>query len=76
MNSEYQVDIRLDEIPFYLAQWVVESSIKELENETFHQPLLIDKDLKPVFLFKSEWEKNYFLTEHKNIQLKNFTFRD
>jgi peptide chain release factor 3 len=65
MKDEYNVQVRLDQLPYKVVRWL---------SETPHPlprfgMLVLDRDEKPVSLFKQEHEIRYFRSEHPGIEL-------
>ncbi|MEX2542353.1 MAG: peptide chain release factor 3 [Trueperaceae bacterium] len=65
MRDEYNVAVRLDQLPYKLVRWL---------SETPHPlprfgMLVLDRDEKPVSLFKQEHEIRYFRSEHPDVEL-------
>jgi peptide chain release factor 3 len=63
--DEYNVEARLEHLPYKLVRWL---------SETPHPlprfgMLVLDRDEKPVSLFKQEHEIRYFRSEHPGVEL-------
>lgn len=70
LESEYNVETRLEMLPYTLARWV-ENGWKALENIPSLFNTLIVKDIqdRPVLLFKNEWTLQQFVASNPKIKL-------
>lgn len=75
LQSEYQVELRMQHLPYRLARWVQPKEgqprpqVSELALGSTCLPVL-DKDENPVLLFESEWAAQWVLDRNKGIELK------
>ncbi|MEX2535602.1 MAG: peptide chain release factor 3 [Trueperaceae bacterium] len=70
MLDEYNVEVRLDSLPYKLIRW-----LSETPNPQPRFGLLVhDRDERPVTLFKQEHEIRYFRTEHPGVELFDVPF--
>ncbi len=70
LESEYNVETRLEMLPYTLARWV-ENGWEVLENIPSLFNTLIVKDIqdRPVILFKNEWTLQQFVGSNPKIKL-------
>jgi peptide chain release factor 3 len=70
LESEYNVETRLEMLPYTLARWV-ENGWKALENIPSLFNTLVVKDIqdRPVLLFKNEWTLQQFAASNPKIKL-------
>jgi peptide chain release factor 3 len=70
LESEYNVETRLEMLPYTLARWV-ENGWEVLENIPSLFNTLIVKDIqdRPVLLFKNEWTLQQFVGSNPKIKL-------
>ncbi|MGY2946970.1 peptide chain release factor 3 [Thermostichus sp. MS-CIW-30] len=70
LESEYNVETRLEMLPYTLARWV-ENGWKALENIPSLFNTLVVKDIqdRPVLLFKNEWTLQQFAASNSKIKL-------
>lgn len=71
LNDEYQLDVRLDRLPYTVARWPVtkdgqpfKSSIKGGSR------LYLDGDDKPVVLLEKEWDLNWLKKENPDLEFR------
>jgi peptide chain release factor 3 len=71
LNEEYQLDARLDRLPFTVARWPfgpdgqpVKSAIKGGSR------LYMDEDERPVVLLEKEWDLNWLKKENPEIEFR------
>ncbi|GAB4214105.1 MAG: peptide chain release factor 3 [Synechococcales cyanobacterium] len=70
LESEYNVETRLDPLPYTLARWV-ENGWEALENSANLFNAIVVKDVqdRPVILFKNEWTLQQFIERHPRVHL-------
>ncbi|MEM8638740.1 MAG: peptide chain release factor 3 [Cyanobacteria bacterium P01_G01_bin.54] len=72
MQTEYNVETRLDPLPYSLARWVM-GGWEALEKVGRLFNTLTVKDLwgRPVLLFRNEWNMQQIAGDHPELKLKN-----
>lgn len=72
MKYEYNVDIKMDRLPFRYVRWI-ESSNEEIEKLSITSDTKIVRDFKDraLLLFQSEWAISWALDHNKGIVLSD-----
>lgn len=69
LKSEYSVDVKIERLPYIHARWVEGEG---LDAEYFERRedsrCLLDRDDKPVILFKSDWGLRWAQDNYKNLR--------
>ncbi len=70
LNSEYNVDTRLEKLEFQVARWV-DGGWDILDNigRIFNCKIVKDAWSRPVLLFKNEWNLNQLVEDHPELKL-------
>jgi peptide chain release factor 3 len=74
IKTEYNVDMRLDRMPFTRARWVtpkvpgidLEEQLRKLDGHADNR-YLVDRDGLPVILFVNEWGMNWAENNYKDL---------
>jgi len=78
LKNEYNVDIRLEELPYEHIRWIVnkdEVDVKKIVGTT-DMKLVKDMHGNPLLLFVNEWSPQMVLERNKGLQLENFSRND
>ncbi|MDD5939874.1 MAG: peptide chain release factor 3 [Lachnospiraceae bacterium] len=78
LKNEYNVDIRLEELPYEHIRWIVnkdEVDVKKIVGTT-DMKLVKDMHDNPLLLFVNEWSPQMVLERNKGLQLANFSRND
>jgi peptide chain release factor 3 len=68
--SEYNVETKLEPIPFTVARWVIDGwEALEKVGRVFNTMTVKDSWNRPVLLFKNEWNVNQVLADHPDLKL-------
>tara|TARA_Y100001968_G_C18777782_1_gene445244 strand:- start:250 stop:507 length:258 start_codon:yes stop_codon:yes gene_type:complete len=72
MENEYGVPTRLEPMEFQLARWV-SAGWKPLEElgRLFNCRIVQDSWMRPVLLFKNEWNLNQLREDHPKLELSS-----
>ena len=70
MRNEYNVDIKMETLPFKYVRWIESSNI-DVERLSITSDTKIVKDLKDrnILLFQSDWAISWALDHNKDIVL-------
>ena len=70
LESEYNVETRLDMLPYTLARWV-ENSWADLDeiSSLFNAMIAKDSQGRPIILFKNEWTIQNFVENNSFLKL-------
>ena len=75
LKSEYNVDIRLDVLPYNYIRWIEnyhEIKLNEI-NGTNDMKIVVDIKEKPLLLFSHEWSIKMVEERNEKLQLKEFS---
>ena len=75
LKSEYNVDIRLDVLPYNYIRWIEnyhEIKLNEI-NGTNDMKIVVDIKEKPLLLFSHEWSIKMVEERNENLKLKEFS---
>ena len=69
-KHEYRIDISYEPIPYQMATWVKSDDEKALESflKSNSSNIVTDRDDRPVFLAKSNWELDYAARNNPDIE--------
>ena len=69
LKNEYTTEIGFETVPYTTARWIECSDPLKLQKfiEANRMSVALDRDDKPVFLFKSNWEVNYVGEKNPDI---------
>jgi len=72
LEHEYNVETTVQPLPYQLARWVDRepNDLRELRLPSGNR-VAIDSKGRPVVLFKSQWELDYFINENKGVEFKS-----
>jgi peptide chain release factor 3 len=70
LNDEYQLDVRLDRLPFTTARWPVNGEGKPVNTMKGGARLYMDTDDKPVVLLEKEWDLNWLKKENPDVDFR------
>ncbi|MEC4807283.1 MAG: peptide chain release factor 3 [Jaaginema sp. PMC 1079.18] len=72
LESEYNVETRMDMLPYNLARWVVGGwPVLEAVGRLFNTMTVKDAWDRPVLLFKNEWNLQQIQQDHPKLKLNN-----
>tara|TARA_Y100001968_G_scaffold282372_1_gene280216 strand:- start:4243 stop:5910 length:1668 start_codon:yes stop_codon:yes gene_type:complete len=72
LNSEYGVETRLEPMGYQVARWVKGGwPVLEKVGRIFNCKTVQDAWLRPVLLFKNEWNLNQLKEDHPDIELNS-----
>lgn len=75
MLSEYNVETRLEAIPFSVARWVVDGwEALEKVGRIFNTMTVKDALDRPVLLFRNDWNVNQLQGDHPDLKLSAIAF--
>jgi peptide chain release factor 3 len=74
LKHEYGVDLRLQQLPFKYARWVV-SEVEDLKTLNLTSSTLIAEDTegRPMLLFENDWSINWALERNKGLELSDIS---
>ncbi|MGZ3722916.1 MAG: peptide chain release factor 3, partial [Bdellovibrionales bacterium] len=71
LNEEYQLDARLDRLPFTVARWPFGADGKPVTGAIKGgSRLYMDEDERPVVLLEKEWDLNWLKKENPEIEFR------
>ncbi|MGE5674455.1 MAG: peptide chain release factor 3 [Mycobacterium leprae] len=70
MRSEYGVEVELSRLPYEVARWVEGESYSPRQFSGTDNLPVIDKDGRPVVLFRNEWSLRYVMQNRENLKFK------
>lgn len=70
LNEEYQLEVRLDRLPYTTARWPVDKDGKAPSAIKGGSKLFMDVDEKPVVLLEKEWDLNWLKKENPDLDFK------
>lgn len=69
LNDEYNLDVKLEKLPFTLARWPVTAEMKSpLETIKGGAKVVVDEDERPVVLIEREWDLNWLKRENPGLE--------
>lgn len=72
LENEYNVETRMDMLPYNLARWVVGGwPVLEEVGRLFNTMVVKDAWDRPVLLFKNEWNLQQIQQDHPKLKLNN-----
>ncbi len=72
LENEYNVETRMDMLPYNLARWVVGGwPVLEEVGRLFNTMVVKDAWERPVLLFKNEWNLQQVQQDHPKLKLNN-----
>jgi len=75
LENEYNVDIRLDMLPYGYIRWITNYREIDLDNITGTSDMKMVKDMhdRPLLLFVNEWSVGMTLDRNDNLVLEEFS---
>ena len=75
LENEYNVDIRLENLPYEHIRWIANKEEIDVEKLTGTSDMKKVKDMKgnPLLLFVNSWSVGMTLDRNKNLQLEEFS---
>lgn len=75
LNNEYNVEVKLDNLPYNYIRWVSNFTEIKLNEIVGTSDMKMVSDLKgtPLLLFQHEWSINMVLERNKNLVLSEFS---
>ena len=75
IENEYQVQIRLEMLPYEYIRWIRNKDETDPENITGTSDMKIVKDMKdnPLLLFVHEWSIQMTLDRNEGLELEEFS---
>lgn len=72
LNEEYQLEVRLDRLPFTAARWPIVTETGQPPQEALAggAKLYLDQNDKPVVLLEKEWDLNWLKKENPKIEFR------
>ena len=71
LNDEYQLDARLDRLPFTTARWPVDAAGRPVtEALKGGAKLYRDDTERPVVLLEKEWDLNWLKKENPELEFR------
>ncbi len=72
LNDEYQLDVRLDRLPYTAARWPIITKTGEPPKTALQggAKLYSDGDERPVVLLEKEWDLNWLKKENPDIDFR------
>lgn len=74
MQNEYGVTVELARLPYELARWVEGDAYSPRSFTGTDNLPVIDKDERPVLLFRNEWSMRYVVQQRDNLIFKETAF--
>ncbi|MEN8905215.1 MAG: peptide chain release factor 3 [Clostridiales bacterium] len=74
LKNEYNVEIKLERIPFKIARWIVTNGVEfDHSNLKLSSSTIIakDKNQNLVLIFENEWSQSWATDKNKNLVLKD-----
>ncbi len=68
-KQEYRVEIVFEDTPFAVARWLRAKDEKSLEDfvKTHPSSVVLDRDRRPVFMARNDWDLDYTMRNNENI---------
>lgn len=75
LENEYNVDIRLENLPYEHIRWIANKEEIDVEKLTGTSDMKKVKDMKgnPLLLFVNSWSVGMTLDRNENLQLEEFS---
>ena len=75
LENEYNVDIRLENLPYEHIRWIANKEEIDVEKLTGTSDMKKVKDMKgnPLLLFVKSWSVGMTLDRNENLQLEEFS---
>ena len=75
LENEYNVDIRLENLPYEHIRWIANKEEVDVEKLTGTSDMKKVKDMKgnPLLLFVNSWSVGMTLDRNENLQLEEFS---
>ena len=75
LENEYNVDIRLENLPYEHIRWIANKEEIDVEKMTGTSDMKKVKDMKgnPLLLFVNSWSVGMTLDRNENLQLEEFS---
>src|SRR5262249_49197106 len=72
LNDEYQLDVRLDRLPFTAARWPIVTQTGEAPKGAIKGGAKIyhDENERPVVLLEKEWDLNWLKKENPELEFR------
>jgi peptide chain release factor 3 len=70
LNDEYQLDVKLDRLPFSVARWPVNEAGQPVPQLKGGARMFQDALDKPVVLLEKEWDLNWLKKENPGVEFK------
>ena len=71
LNDEYQLDVRLDRLPFTVARWPFGKDGQPVKGALKGgSRLYLDEDERPVVLLEKEWDLNWLKKENPEVEFR------
>ena len=75
LENEYNVDIRLDMLPYEYIRWIVNKDKVDLDHlvGTSDMKKVVDMKGNPLLLFVNSWSVGMVLDRNEGLQLEEFS---
>ena len=75
LENEYNVDIRLETLPYGYIRWITNYQEIDLDNITGTSDMKMVKDMhdRPLLLFVNEWSVGMTLDRNEDLVLEEFS---
>jgi peptide chain release factor 3 len=71
LNDEYQLDVRLDRLPFTAARWpVTPEGVAPKDPIQGGARVYYDEQQRPVILLEKEWDLNWLKKENPTLEFR------
>lgn len=71
LNDEYQLDVRLDRLPYTVARWPVTAEGQPIKGAIKGgSKIYLDENERPVVLLEKEWDLNWLKKENPDLQFR------
>ncbi len=70
LNEEYQLEVRLDRLPFTTARWPYDKEGKSPSAINGGGKLYMDESDRPVVLLEKEWDLNWLKKENPQLEFR------
>jgi peptide chain release factor 3 len=70
LNEEYQLEVRLDRLPYTTARWPVNADGKAPTSIKGGSKLFMDEAERPVVLLEKEWDLNWLKKENPDLEFR------
>lgn len=68
LNDEYNLDVKLERLPYGLARWPVDETGKSPKTIQGGAKVVVDGDDHPVVLVEREWDLNWLRRENPGVE--------